>query len=94
MLVTLARTTQPVKPVLQTKDIAVCVQLDSTVTNVKMVRPKFSATGGRAALFVYLLLLLLFIFIAKTALLCKMVCNNCDTGQSIGDCYAMTARPP
>ena len=42
MSVTLVRTTQPVKPVLQGKDIAVCVLLDSRVMNVKMVRAKFS----------------------------------------------------
>ena len=37
VLITPARTTQPVKPVLPKKDTAVCVLLDSRVRNVKMV---------------------------------------------------------
>lgn len=48
VLITPARTTQPVKPVLPTKDSAVCVPLDSRVRNVKMVREPDSlvATGS------------------------------------------------
>lgn len=42
VLITPARTTEPVKPVLLRKATAVCVLLDSRVRNVKMVRE----TGG------------------------------------------------
>ena len=38
MLITLARTKQLVKPVLPTRDTAVCVLLDSRVRTVEMVR--------------------------------------------------------
>ena len=38
VLITLAKTKQLVKPVLPTKDTAVCVVLDSRVWNVKLVR--------------------------------------------------------
>ena len=44
MSITLARTRQPVKPVLQTRDTAVCVLMDSGVMNVKMVRASGSAS--------------------------------------------------
>ncbi len=56
MLVILVRTTQPVKPVLQTKDIVVCALLDSKVMNVKMVRIFL------AAMFCLLVCLFLFTF--------------------------------
>ena len=46
MSVTLARTMQPAKQVLPTKDIAVCALQDSRVMNVKMVREHAFSDGA------------------------------------------------